>query len=366
MKRTWILIALGLAILLVVLWALRGESNDAAEEQPSGGMPGADRTAHVNVVQPEQRRIRDHVQAVGSTRARDAVDITSEVDARVRALHFEEGEAVSEGELLVELDDRRARAEFESAAARLEDAEARHQRAQRLRTDGNISAAEADERRAEMRVARAEKARAQVDLENHRIHAPFDGMAGLRQVSPGAWLRAGDPVTTLDSVHPMELHFAVPERYLRHVGKGQTLEAHSQAWPDQAFEGEVTRLGSRVEPGSRNLRMKALLDNEDGRLRPGQFMTLRLDLEERDGLILPEEALLTEGRSQYVFVVEDGKARRREIVRGRRTHGEVEIREGLSGDEQVVINGHDRLRDGDSVDILEDPDALVPRHREGA
>ena len=365
MKKSWILIIAGLAILLVLVWALH-DSNGEGDEPPAEGMPEGERTSHVNVIQPEQRRIRDSVQAVGSTRALDAVDITSEVDARVRTLHFEEGEAVSEGDLLVELDDRRARAEYESAAARLEDAQARHERAQRLRADGNISAAEADERRAEMRVARAEKARAEVDLENHRIHAPFDGVAGLRQINRGAWLRAGDPVTTLDSVHPMELHFAVPERYLRHLGKGQTLEARSRAWPDKRFEGEVTRLGSRVEPGSRNLRLKALLDNEDGQLRPGQFMTLRLDLEEREGLILPEEALLTEGRSQYVFVVEDGKASRREIVRGRRTHGEVEIREGLSKEEKVVINGHDRLRDGDSVEILEDPDALVPRHREGA
>ncbi len=362
MNHRWILAATGVVVLATGIWLLAGNEDDGGQERG----PAAGQAAHVNVVTAEYELMHDRVNAVGSTRAHKAVEITSEVDARIQALHFDEGEPVNEGDLLVALDDRRARAELESAAARLDDAEAKHRRAQRLRADGNISAAEADERQAELRGARAEKARARIALDNHRIHAPFDGVVGLREKSAGAWLRAGDTVTTLDSISPMELHFAIPERYLGPIEKGRSIQARNKAWPDHVFHAEITRLGSRVDPQSRNLRMIALIDNEEARLRPGQFMTLSLTLEERRSLVIPEEALLTEGRQQYVFVAENGEARHRAIERGQRERGRVEIRSGLSQGDQVIINGQDRLRDGQAVEVGEDAEALVPRDREGA
>lgn len=342
----------GLVIALPLLLIISGCDNNGGGERPS-------RASNVNAVEPRTDRIRDEVETVGSLAAVQSIDVTAEEDGRIANINFREGQHVEQGTLLVQLDDRQTRASLAEAEAELRNAEARFNRAERLRQSNNISAAEFEELESARAVSAARVQSARTRLDHMRISAPFTGVIGLREVSTGAWLRAGDRITTLDSVDPIELVFSIPERFVGALDDEMSVTARSDAFPGRTFNGEITSLATRVDPLSRSLRLKARLDNSDGRLRPGQYMVINLALRERDALLIPEEAILTIGDKQYVYVAEDGQAGQREIRLGQRRAGEAEIIEGISATDKVIVTGHTRLSDGDPIRLLDDPESLV-------
>lgn len=356
MIKQWSVSRAALAMVLPAALMFGGCDNSSDGERPL-------RASNVNVVVPRAESIRDHVDTVGSTMAVQSIDVTSEEDGRISSIEFREGQRVARGDLLVQLDDRQARASLQEAQAEKRNAEARFERARRLRDNNNVSAAEFEELEAALAIAEARVRSAQTRLDHLRIDAPFDGVVGLREVSIGAWLRAGDRITTLDSVDPMELVFSIPERFVGALDSGLTLSARTDAFPGTTFSGEITSMATRVDPVSRSLRLKATLDNSERRLRPGQFMVVSLALRARDALLIPEEAIMTLGDEQFVYLVEeqDGqdRARRSTVSIGTRRPGEVEIIAGVDADSRVVITGHTRLGDGDPVRVLDDDEALI-------
>lgn len=160
----------------------------------------------------------------------------------------------------------------------------------------------------------------------------------------------------------MELNFSVPERFLGQVSLGQLVHGSSPAYPDDAFEGELVELGTRVSELNRSLPVRALINNPDGRLRPGQFMSASLTLREREALVIPEQAVLIRGDNKYVFIAEDGIAERVSVTLGSRMPGLVEVVSGIGKSDQVIITGQDRLSSGDRVDV-QDGEGAVPDNR---
>ncbi len=317
------------------------------------------RASNVNVVQPRTDRVRDVVVAVGTLRSRQEIELTSEVSGRIVELNFAPGDPVADGQLLVRLDDRQAQADLRVANAQYVDARRQYDRAQSLRSNNSISQAQVDALRTTLDVAAAQLEAARTRLNDHRIEAPFAGVVGLVDISVGAYLDIGDSIATLDATDKMELTFAVPERYLGQVTQGQVLTAKTAAFPDRAFDGTLAELGTRINELSRSLPVKAMIDNSEGRLRPGQFMSVSLTLQEREALVIPEQAVLVQGSKAFVFVANDGEARRVEVNLGSREPGLVEITDGVSATDSVIITGQDRLSSGDRVAIVEDDNALI-------
>jgi len=210
-------------------------------------------------------------------------------------------------------------------------------------------------------VLQAQRVAAKVNLENHRIIAPFAGVIGLSGISLGAYVTAGTRLATLDSTLRMELNFSVPERYLGQLKVGLAVQGESPAYPGQAFDGELVALDSRVSELSRSLAVRALIDNADGRLRPGQFMSASLTLQQRQSLVIPEQAVILRGDNSYVFVAEDGIARRLTVSLGARLPGQVEVTAGLEEGTEVIVTGQDRLSSGERVSP--NPDAQLPANR---
>jgi membrane fusion protein (multidrug efflux system) len=173
-------------------------------------------------------------------------------------------------------------------------------------------------------------------------------------VSLGGLVNPGGVITTLDDLSVVKLDFAVPEIFLSTLQQGLTVEAHSTAYPKESFAGRVASVATRVDPTTRAVTIRALIDNRDGRLRPGMFMTVKLVRREGQALMLPEQAIVPENEQQFVYVIEDGRAHKREIKIGRRRPGEVEILEGLTADDGVVIDGTLNLRDGVPVRVQAD------------
>lgn len=331
-----------------VAWQALGEP--AAREE---ARPGSE-AAPVAVAEARSGLVAERVEAVGTTRALEAVEVVAPVAGRVVALHFEEGEQVEQGRLLVELERTREEAQLREAQAMRDDVARQLERARRLLQSQNVAQARVDELRAGLEGAEARVAAIQAALDDKEIRAPFDGVVGLREISRGAFVQPQQRVTTLDDISRLRLDFSVPERFLGSLVEGLNVEARSAAFPDTIFDGQITRMDSRVDTVTRSVRVQAELANEERRLRPGMFMSVSLIVAQRDDAVLvPEAAVVTEGDSSYVFVIADDKAERRPVRLGQRLIGEVEIREGLAPGEQVAILGLQRLSDGVAVRIIE-------------
>lgn len=344
------IVALLVAAVAIGWWLTRGTQ--------SGGMAPPQ---VVNVIAPRDAQLANVIEAVGTAEAQASVNVVSEVDGRLVEVLFREGQQVEAGALLARLDDRQARAALARAEAERMDADAAWKRASQLQSSQVLSEAEADTLKAALKAAQANHDAASADLADHRIRAAFAGVVGLRRVNEGAYVKAGDIITTLDDLQQLQVIFSVPEKYLGQLANGQKVEVTSASYGNKRFVGEVSRIDTRVDAVNRTVAVKADIDNGEGLLRPGQFLQLYLRTGERDALMIPEQAVLTEGAVSFAYTVNDGVAQRNEVKTGSREQGWVEVIAGIGENDQVVINGHARLGTGSKVEVRDDPDALLPQ-----
>jgi len=331
---------------------VRGEEETAARRADRND---AERPVPVGVVEVSEKRFADRIEALGTARADEFVTLTAKVSDTVEAIHFEDGAFVEQGEVLVELERNEERAEVERYQAQLREAEQQLERTRELVARANASESELDARIRAVSEAEAQLAGARARLSNRVIRAPFAGILGLRRISVGTLVSPGDEITTLDAVSPIKLDFSIAERFLTAVQPGQEVIAQAAAYPGETFRGTVTTVSSRVYPVTRALTVRSRIPNEDARLRPGMLMTVNVVSRERLATSVPEEAIVPEGREQYVFVVDEaaGTVERRPIRLGLRKPGRVEVRAGLKPGELVVVSGVQRLRPGAAITINE-------------
>ena len=196
--------------------------------------------------------------------------------------------------------------------------------------------------------------RARADLEDRAITAPFSGTLGVIDIEPGSFVQSGVAVTRLSDLSAVEVSLSVPERYFERVREGQALIVTTPAYPEESFEGRVTLRAPEINLGSRSVEIRARLDNPEGRLVGGMFANSRLVFETYEGLVIPDDAIISEGLTTYVYTVRDGTARRTEIDIGTSLGALTEVREGLSAEDRVVVAGWDQLSDQAPVEIDED------------
>ena len=289
------------------------------------------------------------IEAVGTARANESVDVTSKASNTVAAVRFVEGDFVRKGAVLVELDPTEAQASLAEAEAALAESENQFKRSRDLYAQQALSTAQLDQIEATLKGDRARVGVAKARLEDTLIRAGFDGRTGFRRVSIGGLVSPGTVVTTLDDTSLIKLDFTVPEAYLYALKPGLPVTASTVGLPGKVFEGDVSHLDSRIDPVTRSITVRAELPNRNGLLRPGMFMTVTLQGEVTPTLLVPEEAIVPEQGKAYVFAVRDGVAERREVRLGKRRPGEVEIVSGLTENERVVIEGSQNIHDGSHV-----------------
>jgi membrane fusion protein (multidrug efflux system) len=289
-------------------------------------------------------------EAIGTASANEAVVITAKVTGLIQSINFKEGETVPAGRVLVELDDRELRANLLAAQADMRNARQNYERTVKLARSQNAPQARVDELKAALESAEARAEATKARLADMTIVAPFAGKLGLRRISVGTLIQQGTVITTLDDTSIIKADFSVPETLLAAIAPGQIVEARSDAFPGRTFRGEVKTIDSRIDPATRAVDVRTEIPNSDETLKPGMLLTLQLTLARRDtALLIPEEALVPQGDKQYVFAVEDGRARRKEVQIGTRMKGTVEIRSGLSADAVVLVGGTQLVRDGTRV-----------------
>ncbi|MGE5154193.1 MAG: efflux RND transporter periplasmic adaptor subunit [Bdellovibrio bacteriovorus] len=308
--------------------------------------------APVIAVAVSEAPFADPVEALGTLKARESIALTAKVTEIVSAIHFEDGQRVKQGELLAELSHMEEQALVAEGRARLAEAERQYERVESLA--GQRSAAESllDERRRDLDAARALLAALESRLADRLITAPFAGVLGLRNVSLGALVEPGDLIATLDDTSTLRLDFTVPSLFLADLRPGLAIRARAGEYPDQVFEGEVSALDSRVDPVTRSIQVRALIPNPDGRLKPGLLMTVELLRNPRQALVVPESALLAQGRDHFVIRVGEGEVAERVQVRlGTRRPGEAEVLAGVAAGDRVVTHGGDKVRPGQALNV---------------
>ncbi len=305
----------------------------------------------------------DRVEALGTLRAVESVTLTVSVTETVSAIHFDDGDRVEKDRILVEMTSAEEHAQLEEAGARKDEAYRQYQRVQSLAAQGTAAKSLLDERRREWETARARLTAIESRLADRLVKAPFAGVVGLRDLSVGALVEPGDSVTTLDDDSVMKLDFEVPSTYLESLRPGLDIAATAHAFPGREFAGEVKAVGSRVDPATRSIRVRAIMPNPDGILKPGLLMRVELLKNPRDALVIPEESLVPLGDRQSVLLVEAGEGNtvvRREIRIGARRAGEVEVLAGLNAGDRVISHGTLKVRPGQKVSIAAVDDGTTP------
>ena len=309
--------------------------------------------------------IEDRIEALGTLRANESVELTSSVTETVTALHFDDGDRVATGQVLVEMTSDEEHAQLEEARATVAEARRQYERIRSLREKQTAAESLLDQRHREWQTGRARLAAIESRLADRLLRAPFAGVVGLRNVSVGALVEPGDLITTLDDDSLMKLDFSVPAIYLGILAPELSVAATTRAWNGRRFEGRVKSIDSRVDPVTRTVVVRALLANPDHALRPGMLMQVELLNREREAIVIPEECLVPQGERQFLFVVDpaaDNRVERREVRTGTRRPGEVEIVDGLATGELVITDGTLKVRDGGKVTIRALDDGTTPIH----
>jgi membrane fusion protein (multidrug efflux system) len=256
---------------------------------------------------------------------------------------------------MVELTSKEEEAQLAEARAEIDEARRQLVRLEDLDNRGIAATSEVDMARSATAAAEARLNTVLARLEDRLIRAPFSGVLGFREVSPGTLLGPSDAITTIDDVSQIKLDFTVPEKFLAVMGPGRRIYASGASWGDREFEGVVSAVSSRVDPVTRAVVVRAIIPNEDRALRPGMLLTVRVVAEERISIVVPERSVVQVGNSSFVYVVgPDRRAHRREVQLGTRQLGIVEVLAGLEEGERVVTEGVIKLREGLLVQLAGD------------
>ncbi|MGC1478861.1 MAG: efflux RND transporter periplasmic adaptor subunit [Chthoniobacterales bacterium] len=336
---------------------------------------GAPGPAPVIVEASKREEFVDRVEALGTLRANESVDLMATVTESVVRVGFEDGERVTKGQVLVEMVGAEEEARLLEARAEARQAKQQYDRAVQLSKSGASSKSTLDEAKRDYDTARARWGAIESQIGDFVIQAPFDGVVGLRNVSVGAMVRPGEMITTIDDDSVMKLDFTVPSTFLPVLEAGVPIRAGARAFPGETFAGEIRMVGSRVDPVTRSVTVRAMLPNEDRKLRPGLLMTVEVLNNPREAVSVPEEALRPVGtRTNVLTVDESGESvvvKEREVTVGARRGGRVEILTGLEAGEKVVTRGAMTAGDGAVVTVTavgeggETLDALLERAESG-
>lgn len=298
--------------------------------------------------------LADEAEAVGSLRSRQAVVLRPEVSGRIAQLHFRDGERVRKGQLLVQFDDQLPRAQLQQSRAELSIAQANHRRNEELVAKGFISQRAQDESAAALEVARAKLALAEATVARLKLVAPFDGVAGIRGVNVGDYLKDGADIVNIEDLDALYVDFRLPERLQSKVRVGLAARVTFDALPGAVHRATVQAISPQLDADGRSLAVRACIDNRQQTLRPGMFARVNTVFGERSqALVIPEEAIVPDGKGTLVYKLVpapegEGKVAKRTPVRvGLRSPGWVEVTEGLALEDDIVTAGQQRLqRDG--------------------
>lgn len=337
---------------------LTASTTPAIAAAPAKGKP-----QHVIVAPVRVEEISDRIEALGTARANESVSITANVAEKIKEIHFEDGQQMNAGDIMVVLEQSEEQANLQQARALLGERQVTLNRLLRLEKQKLAPTDELDRTRLEVDQAKASISAIQARINDRIIRAPFAGVVGLRNISVGALVESGDLIATLDDIRFIKLNFSVPSIFLPELKAGLKIKARSSAIGNQSYMGEVSSIDSRIDPVTRSVQVRAILPNPEGVILPGSLLQVDLLRNTREAQLIPESALLPQGNKQFVMLLvkKDGmdSVEKRAVNIGIRLPGSVEILNGLTVNDQVITHGNNKVRPGSSVTVLAVDDGTV-------
>ena len=336
----------------------KAESTGKDAGNPGGGGPPA---MPVEAATARADTVVDAILATGQIEAIQSIELRPDVEGRLVQILVREGSLVGKGTPLFKIDDAELRAQAAQVEAERDLARQSLTRTRELLSQKASSQAELERAEATMRSNEAQLELLKVRLDRTTVRAPFAGVMGQRFVSLGDYVTTESRLAALQTVSPQRATFQVPERYAEQVERGQAVTFRVAALPGREFTGRVDFVDPIVQLPGRTIMVKALVPNPRRELQAGMFIEARLATAVRpNAVVIPEDAVLPLQGSNFVWVVAEGKASRRQVELGVRTPGFVEIKSGVDAAEQVVVGGQERLAEGAPVQAT-----LVQRRRLG-
>jgi len=348
------LISFGIAAILIaaffILQPILFASNGPAKKSPPPAMP----PVSVEVRTVEIATSIHEISTVGTLNANESVIIRSEVNGRITAIEFTEGEEVVQGKPLFKLDQSVLNAELAKARADLNLHANEYNRMKSLLKNNAISERERDQAYALWKADEASLQLIRAQLDKTVIRAPFSGTLGLRKVSMGDVINAGQDLVNLEDTSKLKAEFKIPETDSALIAKRQKVSLHSDSLPKESFEANIYAINPRIDEQGRCLVVRAVMDNPDKQLLPGQFVRVAVEVSRHENtLFIPEQAVIPQANRQFVWRVENGHTVMSEITTGMRKKGSVEVVTGLKQGDKVVTGGHQKVMEGMPVNPVE-------------
>jgi len=300
------------------------------------------------VVHAKEQIIATHIEAVGTLKANESLILRPENTGRIDSILFTEGSFVKKGSPLVHFDDSIYKAQVEEAKARVLLSKTEFQRVDKLFNKGATSGTSRDSALAQLQINLAQLDQAKVSLSRMTLKAPFSGIVGLRQFSPGDYITAGSDMLKIVDISKMKLDFKIPEIYLPQVKSGQKLEIKLASFPTHHLIGEVVAISPQISEQGRNILVRASLPNPNNMLRPGLFAKVQLLIKEDLRITVPEEAIIPQGGMFMVYLYKDEKVTPAPIKIIKRFQGQVALT-GINVDDVVITAGQLKLQPGSPI-----------------
>jgi membrane fusion protein (multidrug efflux system) len=360
---------IALAILLLIVGAVAGvKALQIGRLIASGKEEGGPPPETVSTVPVTTERWERSIESVGSLRAVQGADLSTEESGVVTKIFFENGAEVKAGDLLVELDTDTEQANLRSAEAEQQLASTVYERTRRLRENNTVPQSDLDAAESQLRKMSALVEQLKATIRKKQINAPFSGRLGIREVNLGQFVDQGDKIVSLQSLDPIFVDFLLPQQLIAGLTPGSPLRVLTDVYPGQVFDGQLTAVNAEIDPVTRNIRLQGTLQNPGGLLRPGMFGRVQLSLGEAEEVTaIPLTAVIaaTYGDSVFVVTPKEGTEGAQQLVaeqrfiRTGRTEGDfVAVTEGLKPGEIVVSAGAFKLRNGATVEVNND---MAPR-----
>ncbi|MEO8463777.1 MAG: efflux RND transporter periplasmic adaptor subunit [Gammaproteobacteria bacterium] len=375
-----LLVVVAFALGAAAVWYFNGNRSDSGATSrggpPAAGAPrqgganggfagrAAQQAPLVTAAAVTRDTVYDVVEALGTTQANESVTLTAKVSDTVRRVNFEDGDYVEKGGVLIELTNQEEEAALAEARANLDDAQNQLGRLQDLSKRGLSAVQQLDIAKSRADAMQAQMNRVVARLKDRIVLAPFSGLLGFRSVSPGTLVTPATTITSIDDISTIKLDFTVPETVLGSMTPGAKIVAKSVSFPGREFEGIVRTIGSRVDPVTRAVMVRAHVPNKDRALRPGMLLTVDVVTAEHEALVIPEGSVFQVQNRAYVYKLDGLTARQQQIEIGGRRFGTVEVKSGLEAGDTIVIEGIVKLRDGIQVRLDEAAGAVSERSRE--
>ena len=337
------LIILGLGTLILYRISENSEQNNPSEQKKSAA------TVYGKVLQPQE--FADNLSLSGTLEANEQIEVRSEVSGVVEQINFEEGSMVTKGQALIKVNDIELRAQLKQVQTAKGLSSENARRAKLLLEKEAISQEEFDVANAEYQSAQAQVQLIQAQLSKTIVRAPFSGKIGLRSISKGSYISPNTLIAQLVNTSQLKITFSIPEKYAQTMKVNQTF-TFTTSGSKETYKATIYAIEPAIEIESRTLRIRAITNNNDGKLIPGTFANVSLPLEKlQNALLVPTEALIPIQNGKKIFVVENGKAKEIIVETGARTDKEILITSGLKAGDTILTSGVMSLRNDSPVKV---------------